>query len=483
MVLAKDNAGNTTRIRSDVFNLDNIKPVIALIGSDTVTIEFGSVYNDLGATASDNIDGDITSDIVVLSNINPNISGSYTVTYNVTDSSGNVANQVVRIVNVSDKYSGPGYVASKGVNGPILATGMTPIKWNGSGWVETTFGDADWYDYSSTVKKWANAKTADGSMWVWIPRFAYRIANNFHSSTPGNVEIKFIKDKTQTASDGTGVALAPTFIGDGYAFYVLHPAFIFGSTQLTGMWISKFEASGSLSNIDIKPGVNTLRSVKIGDVFTAVRNMENNTRYGWASSGVGIDTHMIKNTEWGALAFLSKSIYGKATEISLNDHPDCYAGGGPSNDYVNNIGQSLTGTIYGIYDMAGGVYEYTASYINNNTPNLSLNGSSLINADAKYKNVYTVGVKDNWSNNYAASANNYGDAVYETSSEAIGSTSWYGDYSYMPGSTIPFFIRGGDKGSGNNGGTGGGPFNFYRNSGEGTELLGFRVVLLVDDDL
>ncbi len=67
------------------------------------------------------------------------------------------------------------YNDEKGVNTPKLGTGMTPIKWNGSSWVNTTGNDPDWYDY--TAKKWANAKTSDGSMWVWIPRYAYSITS------------------------------------------------------------------------------------------------------------------------------------------------------------------------------------------------------------------------------------------------------------------------------------------------------------------
>ena len=49
-------------------------------------------------------------------------------------------------------------------------------------WVETTENDPDWYDYNT--QKWANVQTKDGSFWVWIPRFAYRILNGYHTSTP-----------------------------------------------------------------------------------------------------------------------------------------------------------------------------------------------------------------------------------------------------------------------------------------------------------
>ena len=97
------------------------------------------------------------------------------------------------------------YSEIKGVNTPKLGSGMTPIKWNGSTWIETTGDDKDWYDYTTSSKKWANAKTADGSMFVWIPRYAYQIANNYHNGgdLSGTINIKFLKDNTNIASEGT----------------------------------------------------------------------------------------------------------------------------------------------------------------------------------------------------------------------------------------------------------------------------------------
>ena len=85
------------------------------------------------------------------------------------------------------------YNEDKGVNTPKLGTGMTPIKWNGSSWVNTTGSDPEWYDY--TAKKWANAKTSDGSMWVWIPRYAYSITSGYHSSSTWNNRNKILKRK------------------------------------------------------------------------------------------------------------------------------------------------------------------------------------------------------------------------------------------------------------------------------------------------
>ena len=51
-------------------------------------------------------------------------------------------------------------------------------------------------------KKWANAKTSDGSMWVWIPRYAYSITSGYHSSSAGNIEVEFMKGLTNETSTG-----------------------------------------------------------------------------------------------------------------------------------------------------------------------------------------------------------------------------------------------------------------------------------------
>ena len=84
---------------------DSIAPVITLLGDATVSIEVGDTYIDAGATAKDNYDGDITSNIVTVSNVDTAIVGSYTVTYDVSDANGNAAATVTRIVTVEDALS------------------------------------------------------------------------------------------------------------------------------------------------------------------------------------------------------------------------------------------------------------------------------------------------------------------------------------------------------------------------------------------
>jgi hypothetical protein len=80
---------------------DKTAPVITLIGSPTVLVQKGTSYNDAGATASDETDGDITANIVVNNPVNVNVEDTIYVTYNVSDKAGNEAEEVKRKVIVT----------------------------------------------------------------------------------------------------------------------------------------------------------------------------------------------------------------------------------------------------------------------------------------------------------------------------------------------------------------------------------------------
>jgi hypothetical protein len=82
--------------------VDSETPVITLTGANPFSVNQGSAYVEPGATASDNVDGDITANIVTNNTVNTAVAGIYTVTYNVTDSQGNAAPEATRTVNVLD---------------------------------------------------------------------------------------------------------------------------------------------------------------------------------------------------------------------------------------------------------------------------------------------------------------------------------------------------------------------------------------------
>ena len=101
-------------------------PVITLIGSTPVNLTTGSTYTDAGATASDIEDGNITGNITHTGSVNTSLVGTYTITYNVIDASGNNATPVVRTINVTAPTSGGGGGgggSSSGVSSTII-----PVK-------------------------------------------------------------------------------------------------------------------------------------------------------------------------------------------------------------------------------------------------------------------------------------------------------------------------------------------------------------------
>jgi PKD repeat protein len=102
-VTATDGAGNVSvRTRTVNAGPDVTKPVLTMVGSSPVYVEVKSSYNDSGATASDFYFGNFTPYITTISNVDVNKVGTYSVTYNVMDSSGNAATTFTRIVIVQD---------------------------------------------------------------------------------------------------------------------------------------------------------------------------------------------------------------------------------------------------------------------------------------------------------------------------------------------------------------------------------------------
>ena len=144
-------------------------------------------------------------------------------------------------------------------------------------------------------------------------------------------------------------------------------------------------------------------------------------------------------------------------------------------NYESNVGQSTTKNVTGIYDMSGGAWEYVAGYVNNGYSCLTTYGKSLVNANEKYKDVYSTGSSDNDSSNYTANSSKYGDAVYEISGVGNSSSgSWYSDYSYFPDTSLPFFGRGGYY----NGGSSAGLFYFGTYYGDSDSRYSFRPVVV-----
>jgi len=101
---------------------DTTPPVITLSGDNPQLIEAGEAYMELGATATDNIDGDLSASIVIdASTVDTTVPGDYTVTYDVSDSSGNAATTLARTVTVQDTT--PPVITLLGDDPQVMVTG------------------------------------------------------------------------------------------------------------------------------------------------------------------------------------------------------------------------------------------------------------------------------------------------------------------------------------------------------------------------
>ena len=394
------------KVSDDGCELDLVPPVISLNGDNPMQLYLGDTYNEPGAIVTDQPDDiDLTEDMVITGTVDINTIGEYIKTYTVSDDSGNTTT-VTRTINVITEF-----VESKGVNRPRLAQGMIPIKWVTDHWVTTNEDDPDWYQYGTTLetRNWANAITRDCtivdgvptnietcSMWVWIPRYAYQIATNFHTSTVGTINIKFLRDTNNRAGDNSITSDTPTYAveppvaGTAQTNFVIHPAFKFGDYNLTGMWVAKFEMSNVSGTLSSTPGQTPLTNKTQGEMFALARNMETNNGYGWSvateldgTTGIfsddnnNVDTHMMKNREWGAVAYLAQSIYGKNADLTKNGSNPPTTGGGFGTTYTTDTGQSTTGNESGIYDMSGGVSDSVMGNNNYNAGNSGLNPVSM----------------------------------------------------------------------------------------------------------
>ena len=378
-------------------------------------------------------------------------------------------------------------------NAPELDEGMIAVSYNGSSWekADITNTDNNWYNYNE--QKWANAVTVSSStrstyqsasvgttismndietMWVWIPRYSYTIGGdgtNYYGkkgcyleseptlSLPGEIDIKFVS--TDTKDRGSAKYITTT----GSREYYTPDGFTFGDSELSGIWVGKFESSSSNPNAEygggntteldamIKPNVTSWRLISVSNAFNVSLKMnDEGNRYGFSSE---VDTHMMKNSEWALVAYLSQSKYGKIgninfsgtnKEIYQNKSDSLITGcsfgkpsGGTEADcgcqYTYDIelsgtGASTTGNIYGIYDMSGGSWEYVMGNYND-----LVGGSGFSTMpDTKYYDKYT-------SDNLLTACNNK-ECLSHALSETMG---WYGDYVNILNATYPWLQYGG----------------------------------------
>ena len=486
----------------------------------------------------------------------------------------------------------------KYVNSPRLLSGMKKIMFKDPTDTEKGatlrsgdegFLEDSWYNYDD--KKWANVETEDGSMWVWIPRFAYKI-----NSVSQTVDVKFLIGTTDKYFDEEGNEQTAKRVKEGAdtsTDYYVHPAFTNEKAvdfknggwdkELRGIWVAKFEAGYAQGNNDavVKETNLTYSQTKLlvsaaeagnvedrktevearnwldgkyGSTQTTIKypvfmgttysmNYINNSdafllakKISAAGNPYGLstvaDSHLMKDSEWGAVAYLSQSQYGlNGTDIAVNnvnlnsggkartssegktgvesvyvitgvttnnetskilngtqeivDKINEVEGNTPTTDGIytwkqkTGIKASSTGTIYGIYDLSGGMWEKMAAYIANGNDNLNKYGASLtdngtVTKSTKYTMAYRKAEQDTIETNYKLNKDVLGNAIAETSIAATDNNSWYNDRSVFFANSRPFSFRGGYWGNTQSSGL----FNFNDGDGSCDHGVGFRAVLV-----
>ena len=379
------------------------------------------------------------------------------------------------------------------VNTPKLLEGMTGVYWDDNGQeVDVTKDNQEnWYNYSE--QKWANAKTEDGSYWVWIPRYEYKINSNDKT-----INVKFIKTETITVID------------NDYTY--IHPAFTNGTKnnfkngewdkEIPGFWVTKYaagfqECTQKITNGNIiepttdpnkvkysdkkytsynsscttnalsqeltnenqqisypvfKPLTYAYNIISTGDSYTISQEIAKAKKFYGLTQDTA-DSHMMKNSEWGAVAYLAQSVCGRNGEgVTINNknlnnsEKNIYAVTGYSEKTPNGVSASTTNNKTGVFDLSGCVWERTAAYIANENEHLNIYGSSYttLKTSTKYATIYPYNASnDSNANNWTAYKNSsygYGDAILETSTAGSESTSWNGGYSAFVFADGPFFI-------------------------------------------
>ena len=428
------------------------------------------------------------------------------------------------------------------VNEPELDNNLIPVYYNNetNNWFKADESNTNekykWYDYNKDSRMWANAvivtentrsnylNSKPGTIinnqdilafFVWIPRFKYQVwnitreviidENYIYNSKSNGINIKF-----ETGSKSTGNLICTynqynesskeecsidnikvnTNIEE--EMWYTHPAFTYGEKEITGLWVGKFETTGALDKPTILPNQKALRNINLSAAFNIAKII--NTY----NSNSNIDSHLIKNTEWGAVTYLSHSNYGYCTNKScalINNNSKLGITGrssgnnqSESNDEGNytyegyqivdgNITNekelskiaSSTNTVYGVYDLSGGLKEFSMGNILNNKNSITIkeagnNWNNTNNLSTKYYDIYSNNNLDNFR---------LGDATSEVSinnNNKISTWNSNAEESFISNDN-PWFVRG------NNYNEKGSLFDYNNSSGDKNSNYGIRIIL------
>ncbi len=413
---------------------------------------------------------------------------------------------------LGDEYVRPLY-KEEILNGtdPVIKEELIPATVSNDGTVKYADIYNEWYN--SENKEWANAVILNEgvtynvgdtiqesdieSYFVWIPRYRYQIFDEGNYTTQESntkpstsiakeIQIEFETNKVEPS------------IGSKQGEWLTHPAFT--NFDVNGIWVGKFETgyegattkeeaqvnSTDSSKVIVKPNVYSWRNSTVSNMFKTAYNYERN-----------LDSHMMKNTEWGAVAYLSHSKYGINTEIRINNNSNYLTGysavdgtdqtsypgvSGTTSDvtlpYNTETGYkaSTTGNITGVYDMSGGAWEYVAGYMPSSSDASGFTSDEL-NIYSKYLDLYQANSETTSYNNriLGDATGEMGPFYYYADNDNIirYHNNWYSDNSYFISYIYPWFGRGGNHDAS----ALAGQFNFGRGTGNVYIYGGSRLVL------
>ncbi len=416
---------------------------------------------------------------------------------------------------------------------PDLAEGLIPVMYYNNKWVRANTEDLNdiygWYNYDK--KLWANAilvtetnreeylyadpgteitKNDILAFYVWIPRFKYKVWNikkiigtDSYSARTKGIDIVFengiestgtIKCTYLYTSPSSSAGSPNESCTGSNGDYYTHPAFTFGGVNVKGFWMGKFELSSSSPRSNsgrgggyttgltprILPNVNSWHRNSLKNFDTVLKDMtKEGNIYGLASS-TEVDSHIITNYEWGAVAYLANSKYGRCTnnscsKVEMNgygvvvggEYTNTLTGCGPissgstsvgttCNAYNTTIGMtaSTTGNITGVYDMSGGACEDVMANMSSTSGNYTFYSSGSGFGDTwysennkKYLVTYAYGTTD--KNQTAFNRGRLGDATSEIVLTANSDTGgWYSSFIQIPWDSLnqtkwSWYTRGG----------------------------------------
>lgn len=412
---------------------------------------------------------------------------------------------------------------------PILQDELIPVTIEEDGTVRKANIYSEWYSYEK--QQWANAvilvnedieynandvipENNIESYFVWIPRYKYKIFDE--GNYDGLTEVENAEQTIEIIFENKNT---PISNGNTVGEWLTHPAFT--SFNSNGMWVGKFETGTTLTSdynvrnsnaVQIKPNVVAWQNIQVANAFYTSYDYKRN-----------LDSHMMKNTEWGAVAYLQHSIYGSRQKVRINNNssritgysanvePTCgytasnlecnrYCSDGTCNSpYNTSIGYlaSTTANITGIYDMSGGAWELVMNLMQSEvggiiightvSSNSGFNGIYASNntektdglnipSDSKYYDLY-----DYTAENYKFYYRILGDATGELG--PFGSrtyynternvTSWYESRAGFIRNVMPIFTRGGSYGDGSYSNI----FGINADTGRAANNISFRIVL------